>query len=160
MVKISVKLCNIKKTAPAKKFDVSKISPTHAIEVKNRFELLDTAEKTPDELWQEIQTIILEKAVKQIPYRKPVKCCKWLSSETMRIAEQRKAAKAAGKREESRKLNSDFQRAVRKDNEVYWDQRCKQLEQDYMKGHTRNAFAQVKRTRTQFMARKGIIKNK
>ncbi|MBJ3756163.1 hypothetical protein JGC83_24640, partial [Salmonella enterica subsp. enterica serovar Derby] len=89
-----------------------------------------------------------------------MKSCKWLSDETIRIAEQRKAAKAAGKREESRKLNSDFQRAVRKDNEVYWGQRCKQLEEDYMKGHTRNAFAQVKRIRTPFVARKGIIKNK
>ena len=40
VAKITVKLSNIKKTVPPKKFDVSKIPLSYAVEVKNRFELL------------------------------------------------------------------------------------------------------------------------
>ena len=36
---------------------------------------------------------------------------------------------------------------------------CKQLE-DCTKGHTRNAFAQIKKIGVPFMGRKGIIKDK
>ncbi len=60
----------------------------------------------------------------------------------------------------ARRLNSEFQRAARKDKEAYWEQQCKQLEADCIKGHTRNAFAQVKRIRAPFMPRKGTIKDK
>lgn len=46
------------------------------------------------------------------PYMKPEKnYYKWHSDET--IDEQRKAAKAAGKQEEARRLNASFQRAAR-----------------------------------------------
>ncbi|RWS06003.1 endonuclease-reverse transcriptase-like protein [Dinothrombium tinctorium] len=160
VAKIKVKLCNIKKTAPPKKFDVSKIPPSYAVDVKNRFELLDTSEKQPDELWQHFQSIILETATKNIPHRKREKKCKWLTDGTINLADQRRTAKAAGKREETVRLNAEFQRAARQDKDAYWNRQCEILEEEFMKGHTRSAFTQVKKIRTSFAARKGTIKDK
>uniref|UniRef100_W5N9W4 Reverse transcriptase domain-containing protein n=1 Tax=Lepisosteus oculatus TaxID=7918 RepID=W5N9W4_LEPOC len=102
------------------------------------------------ELWQEFQSTIIKTAQEHIPYKKLEKRSKWLSAETIKIADQRRAAKAAGDRGEARRLNKEFQRAARKDKEAYWDQQ----------GHTRNVFAQVKKIQTSFTARKGAIKHK
>lgn len=52
MAKIRVKSCNINKTVPLKKFVITKILSTYAVGLKNRFEMLNTAEKMPDALWQ------------------------------------------------------------------------------------------------------------
>uniref|UniRef100_W5NH99 Endonuclease/exonuclease/phosphatase domain-containing protein n=1 Tax=Lepisosteus oculatus TaxID=7918 RepID=W5NH99_LEPOC len=152
---IKVKFCNIKKNASSKHFDVSK-----TVAVKNRFELLGNEDKQPDELWQEFQSMIIKTAQEHILYKKLEKRSKWLWPETINIANQRRAAKAVGDRDEARRLNAEFHKAARKDKEAYWDQRCKEMEEDCQKGHTRNLFAQVKKIRTSFTARKGAIKDK
>lgn len=54
----------------------------------------------------------------------------------------------------------EFQRAARKDKDTYWDQRCKQMEEDCRKGHNRELFVQVKKIQTPFTAHKGTIKDK
>ncbi|XP_041107422.1 craniofacial development protein 2-like [Polyodon spathula] len=112
---IKVKFCNIKKNAPPKRFDVSKVPVSYAVAVKNRFKLLGNANKQPDKLWQEFQSTIIKTAQEHIPYKKLEKRSKWLSAETIKIAAQRRAAKAAGDRDEARRLNAEFQSAARKD---------------------------------------------
>lgn len=47
-------------TVPTKQFDITKIPSTYAVEMKNRFELLDIAKKRLNVLWQEIQSTIIE----------------------------------------------------------------------------------------------------
>lgn len=53
--------------ARPKRFDTTKIPSTYVIEVKNKFELLNTAEKMRDEQWQGIQSAIIETADRHIP---------------------------------------------------------------------------------------------
>lgn len=53
-VQIRVKLRNITMEDPTEKFDITQIPSTFAVEMKNRFELLDTAKKKHNVLWQEI----------------------------------------------------------------------------------------------------------
>lgn len=48
---------------PTEKFDNTKMLSTYAIEMKNRFELLDIAKKKLNVLWQEIQPTIIATAV-------------------------------------------------------------------------------------------------
>lgn len=160
VAKIRIKFCNTKICTPPKRFDVSKVPLSYTIEVRNRFELLDISEKQPEELWGEIRSMITETARQHVTWKKPEKRRNWLSEETLRIADQRRAAKIAGNKDEVRRLNADFQRAARKDKEKDWNERCKQLEKDFKNGHTRNFFAQVKRARTPFIAQKGTIKDK
>uniref|UniRef100_W5NGM3 Reverse transcriptase domain-containing protein n=1 Tax=Lepisosteus oculatus TaxID=7918 RepID=W5NGM3_LEPOC len=152
---IKVKFCNIKKNAPSKRFDVSKVPVSYAVTVRNRFELLGNEDKQLDELWQEFQSTIIKTTQEHIPYKKLEK-----RTETIKIADQRRTAEATGDQDEAWRLNTEFQRAARKDKEAYWEQRCKQMEEECRKGHTRNLFAQVKKIRTSFTTHKGAIKNK
>lgn len=113
------------------------------VELKNRFELLGTADKQMDELWQEIQSTIIETVEKHIPYKKPEKRRTWLSAKSKSpIKEEQPKLPGTASRDKARRLNAEFQRATRKDKEQYWNQRCKQIE-DFQKGHTRHLFTQA-----------------
>ena len=52
---------------------------------------------------------------KNIPKKKKCKKAKWLSEETLQIAEKRREAKCKGKRERYTQLNAEFQRIAKKD---------------------------------------------
>ena len=52
---------------------------------------------------------------KNIPKKKKYKKAKWLSEETLQIAEKRKEAKGKGERERYIQLNTEFQRIARRD---------------------------------------------
>jgi len=81
------------------------------VEVKNRFETLDLLDREPEDLWQEVVTIIQEEAEKHIPKRKKKKKTPWLSEAAIELAEERRLLKkVAAPKEEIRKLNRSFQR--------------------------------------------------
>ena len=62
------------------------------MEVTNRFKGLDLIDRVPDELWTEVHDIIQEAVIKTIPNKKKCKKAKWLSEETLQIAEKRREA--------------------------------------------------------------------
>ena len=53
----------------------------------------------PEELWTEIHNIVQEAVIKVIPKEKNCKKAKWLSEETLQIAEKRKEVKGKGQKE-------------------------------------------------------------
>ena len=53
----------------------------------------------PEELWTEIHNIVEEAVFKNIPKGKKCKKVKWLSEETLQIAEKRREAKDKGEKE-------------------------------------------------------------
>ena len=53
----------------------------------------------PDELWTEVCDIIQEAVIKIIPKKKKCKRAKWLSEETLQIAEKRREEKGKGEKE-------------------------------------------------------------
>ena len=55
----------------------------------NRFKGLDLVHKVPEELWMEVGNIVQEAVTKTIPKKKKCKKAKWLSEETLQIAEER-----------------------------------------------------------------------
>ena len=57
------------------------------MEVRNRFKGLDLTDRVLDELWMEIHDIEQETGIKIIPMEKKCKKAKWLSEETLEIAE-------------------------------------------------------------------------
>ena len=117
VAKVKLKLCEIKKSITQKKLNVDNIAPLYAVEVKNNFDILSLEGKDPEEQWWEIRETIIKIAEKHIPYQKPKKTNKWLSDNTIKIADQRRVAKATGIKDEGEKLSADFQREARKDNE-------------------------------------------
>ena len=60
------------------------------MEVMNRFKGLDLVDTVPEELWMEVCNIIQEAVTKTIPKKKKCKKAKWLSEETLQIAEKRR----------------------------------------------------------------------
>ena len=60
----------------------------------NRFNKLDLVDTVPEELWTEIHNIIQETVIKTISKKKKCNKVKWLSEESLWIAEKRKKGKA------------------------------------------------------------------
>ena len=88
------------------------------MEVTDRFKGLDLIDRVPDELWMEVCDIVQEAVIKAIPKKKKCKKAKWLSEETLQIAEERREVK--GKREKKRDthLNAEFQRIARREKKT------------------------------------------
>ena len=85
----------------------------------NRFKGLDLIDKVPEELWTEVHVIVEEAVIKTISKKKKCKKAKWLSEETLQIAEKRKEAKGKGEKERYTHLNAEFQRIPRRDKEAF-----------------------------------------
>ena len=64
----------------------------------NRFKGLDLVDRVPEELWTEVCNIVQEAVTKTIPKQKKCKKAKWLSEETLQIAEKRREVKSKGER--------------------------------------------------------------
>ena len=67
----------------------------------------------------EVHDIVQETVIKTIPKKKKCKKAKWLSEETLQIAEKRREAKGRGEEERYTHLNAEFQRIARRDKKVF-----------------------------------------
>ena len=67
----------------------------------------------PEGLGTEVHNIVQEVVTKTIPKKKKCKKAKWLSEETLQIAEKRRKVKGKGERERYSQLNAEFQRIAR-----------------------------------------------
>ncbi|CAI9716359.1 Hypothetical predicted protein [Octopus vulgaris] len=143
------------------KFDTNKIGPSYANVIRKRFELLAIEEnQEAKEIWENVKVIVVETAEKHVLYKKPTRSAKWISEETIAIAEERRRAKMTRSRDEVRHLNAMFQQAARKDKEKYWNEECAREEEAYRKGNVRELYQHVKKTRRAFMAREATIRGR
>ena len=85
----------------------------------NRFKGLDLIDRVPEELWMEVRDIVQEAVIKTIFKKKKCKKAKWLSEETLQIAEKRRKAKGKGEKERYTHLNAEFQRIARRDKKAF-----------------------------------------
>ena len=67
----------------------------------------------PEELWMEDCDIVQEAVIKTIPKKNKCKKAKWLSEESLQIAEKRREAKGSGEKDRYTHLNAEFQRIAR-----------------------------------------------
>ena len=81
----------------------------------DRFKGLDLIDRVPEELWMEVQNIAQEVVIKTIPKKKKCKKAKWLSEDTLQIAEKIREVKGKGAKERYTHLNAEFQRIARRD---------------------------------------------
>ena len=70
------------------------------MEVTNRFKGLDLIDRVPEELRTEVCDIVQEAVIKTMPKKKKCKKAKWLSSDTLQVAEKRREEKAQEKRKD------------------------------------------------------------
>ena len=88
----------------------------------------------------EVRDIVQEAVIKTIPKKKKCKKAKWLSEETLQIAEKRREAKGKGEKERCTHLNAEFQRIARRDKKAFLSDQCKEIEENNRMGKTRDLF--------------------
>ena len=87
------------KTTRPFRYDLNEIPSDCTVDVRNRFKELGLIDRVPDELWSKVCDIVQEAGIKTIPKKNKCKKAKWLSDETLQIAEKRREAKAKGEKE-------------------------------------------------------------
>ena len=83
---------------------------------------------------------------------------KWLSEDTLQIAEKRRDTKGKGEKERSTYLNEMFQRIARRDKKAFLSNQGKEIEENYRMGKTRDLFKKIRDTKGTFHAKVGKIK--
>ena len=127
--------------------------------VTNRFKALDLIDRVPEELWTEVPDIVQEAVIKTIHKKRKCKKAKWLSEETLQIAEKRKEVKGKGEKERYTYLNAEFQRTARREKKAFLSDQCKEIEENNRMGKTRDLFKKIRDTKETFHAKMGSIKD-
>ena len=117
-------------------------------------------DRVPEELWTEVRDTVQEAVIKSIPKKKKCKKAKWLSEETLQIAEKRREAKGKGEKERYIHLNAEFQRIQRRDKKAFLSDQCKEIEENNRMGKTRDLFKKIRDTKGTFHAKMGKIKDR
>ena len=96
--------------------------------------------------------------MKTILKRKKCKKEKWLSEETLYIAEKR----SERQRENERyiHLNAKFLRIARRDKKALLSDQCKNIEENNRMGKTENLYKKIRDTKGTFHAKMGTIKDR
>ena len=90
---------------------------------------------------------------KTIPKKKKCKKAKWLSEEALQTAEKRREVKGKGEREMYTQLNTKFQRTAKRHEKAFFNEQCKEIEENNRMGKTRNLFKKIGDSKGIFNAR-------
>ena len=94
------------------------------------------------------------------PQEKETQKGKWLSEETLQIAEKRREVKSKGEKERYKHLNAEFQRIARRDKKAFFSNQCKEIEEKNRLGKTRDLFKKIRDTKGTFHAKMGSIRDR
>ena len=100
---VKIKLKRIKRAKQTLRYDVENIGLDFAVEVQNRFNGLQLADREPEELWNDIRDIVKVTADNRVPKAKRKKVTKWLSDEEVKIADEWREVRNKGHDKEYRK---------------------------------------------------------
>ena len=126
--------------------------------VINSFKGLDLLNRVPEELWTEVHNIVQEAADKIIPKKKKCKKAKRLSEAALQIAEERREAKSKGEGERYTQLNAESWRIARRDKKAFFNEQCKEIEENNRRGKTRDLFKKIGNIKGTFNPKLGTIK--
>ena len=88
---------------------------------------------------------------KTIPSQKKCKKAKWLSGETLQIAEERREGKGNGESKRYIQLDAEFQRRARTDKKAFLNDQCKEIKENDRMRKTRDLFKKIGISREYFM---------
>ena len=107
----------------------------------------------------EVRDTVQETGSKTIRKKKKCKKAKWLSEVTLQIVKRREA-KSKGEKERYTHLNTEFQRIARRDKKAFFNDQCKEIEENSRMGKTRDLFKKIRNTEGTFHAEMGSIKDR
>ena len=80
--------------------------------------------------------------------------------EALQIAVKRREAKSKGQKERYKHLNAEFQRIARRDKKAFFNDQCKEMEENNKMGKTRDLFKKIRDTKGTSHAKMGSIKDR
>ena len=92
--------------------------------------------------------------------KRKCKKAKWLSDESLQIAEKRREVKGKGEKERYTHLNAEFQRIARRDKKAFLSDQGKEIEENNRMRKTRDLFKKIRDTKGMFHAEMGTIKDR
>ena len=104
--------------------------------------------------------IVQEAVTKAIPMKKKCKKAKWLSEEALHIGDVRRKVKSKEERERYTQLNAKFQRIARKDEQAFFNEQCKEIEENNRKGKIRDLLNKIGNIKGRFHPKVGTIKDR
>ena len=75
-------------------------------------------------------------------------------------AEKRRKGKGKGEKKRYIHLNPEFQRIARRDKKAFFNDNCKEIEENNRMGKTRDLFKKIRDTKGTFHAKMGTIKDR
>ena len=72
---------------------------------------------------------------------------------------KRRETKSQGEKERYKHLNAEFQRIARRDKKAFFNDQCKEIEENNRMGKTRDLFKKIRDTKGTFHAKMGSIKD-
>ena len=76
-----------------------------------------------------------------------------MSEEPLQIAEERREAKSMGERGRRTQLNVEFQRTARRDKKAFFNEQCKEREENNRRGKTTDLVKKIEIPREHFRQR-------
>ena len=73
---------------------------------------------------------------------------------------KRREAKSTGEKERHSHLNAEFQRIVRRDKKAFFNNQCKEIEENNRMGKTRDLFKKIRDTKGTFHAKTWSTKDR
>ena len=92
-----------------------------------------------------------------VPRKKKCSEAKWLSEETLQIAEKSEV-KGKGEKERYTHLNAEFQRTARRDKKALGE-KCTEIEENNRTGKTRDVFKKIRDNKGTFHTKMDTIKD-
>ena len=158
IAKFRLKLKKVGETTKPFRYDLNKILYHYTVEVTLTQGF--RSDTVPKELWMEVRYIVQEAVIKTIPKKKKCEKAKWLSEEALQKAMKRRKAKGKGEKERYTHLNAEFQRIAKRDKKGFLSDQCKEIEENYRMGKTRDLFKKIRDTKGTFHTKMGSIKGR
>ena len=83
-----------------------------------------------------------------------------MSVEALQIGEKRIESKGKGEKERYTHLNAAFQRTARRDKKAFFNEQCKEIEENIRIGKTRDLSKNIRDTKGTFHAKMGSIRDR
>ena len=103
--------------------------------------------------------IVQEARIKTIPKKKKCKKVKCLSEEALQIAVKREA-KGKGEKQRYKHLDVEFQRIARRNKKAFFNDHCKEIEENNRMGKTRDLLKKIRDTKGTFHVKMDKIKDR
>ena len=88
-------------------------------------------------------TLYRRQGSRPFPWKRNAKT-KWLSGEALQIAVKRREGKSKGVKERYKHLNAEFQTIASRDKKAFFNDQCKEIEENNRMGKTRDLFKKIR----------------